>query len=290
MSTENKKETSIRGHLQTKTSDRFSVFTFVTAAMLMYRTIAKRVFWEFDSIIMQNISDILALFCTPTWQSHHMSENQELTSLACTFCFHDTDHVMPSDEFFIIYKHAAARAENGIPKRKRFPRVSPRFLRKETRVYKLWRSTNTREFKVNPIRVLYKLELIQNVRDVTYALSIQFVNFLSNYNSQARILKPAWLLSVAIAKSLSTGIWPLFQWYYATTTKLTFRFFEIFYLESLVRHRKILRLHLQWNKFVESNQSHAGCSIHLWFITWAKAEKQEEWILFEYEYYFDKVE
>ena len=49
----------------------------VTAAMLVYRTIAKKVFWEFDSIIMQNLSDILALFWTPTWPSHHVSENQE---------------------------------------------------------------------------------------------------------------------------------------------------------------------------------------------------------------------
>ena len=37
----------------------------------MYRTIANIVFWEFDSIIMQNVSDILPLFCTPTWPSHH---------------------------------------------------------------------------------------------------------------------------------------------------------------------------------------------------------------------------
>ena len=52
----------------------------VTAAMMVYRTIAKKVFWEFDSIIiMQDLSDILPLFCTPTWPSRHMSENQELT-------------------------------------------------------------------------------------------------------------------------------------------------------------------------------------------------------------------
>ena len=31
----------------------------VTAAMLVYRTIAKKVFWECDSIIAQNLSDIL---------------------------------------------------------------------------------------------------------------------------------------------------------------------------------------------------------------------------------------
>ena len=53
----------------------------VTAAMLVYRTIAKKVFWEFDSIIMQNLSDILPLFCTPTWPCHHVSENQELTTV-----------------------------------------------------------------------------------------------------------------------------------------------------------------------------------------------------------------
>ena len=31
-----------------------------------------------NSIIMQNLSDILPLFCAPTWPSHHVSENQEL--------------------------------------------------------------------------------------------------------------------------------------------------------------------------------------------------------------------
>ena len=49
----------------------------VTAAMLVYSTMAKKVFWEFDSIFMQNLNDILPLFCTPTWPSHHVSENQE---------------------------------------------------------------------------------------------------------------------------------------------------------------------------------------------------------------------
>ena len=45
--------------------------------MLVYRTIAKTFFREFDSIIMQNLGDILQLFCTPTWPSHHVGENQE---------------------------------------------------------------------------------------------------------------------------------------------------------------------------------------------------------------------
>ena len=48
-----------------------------TAAMLVYRTMRKNSFWKFDSIIMQNLSDILPLFCTSTWSSHHVSEKQE---------------------------------------------------------------------------------------------------------------------------------------------------------------------------------------------------------------------
>ena len=54
----------------------------VTAAMLVFRSTAKKVFGEFDSIIMQNFSDILPLFCTPRWPSHHVSENQEYLSLS----------------------------------------------------------------------------------------------------------------------------------------------------------------------------------------------------------------
>ena len=46
--------------------------------MLVYRTIAKKVFWEFDPIIMQNLSDILLLFCTPTCPPNHVSATQEL--------------------------------------------------------------------------------------------------------------------------------------------------------------------------------------------------------------------
>ena len=49
----------------------------VTAAILVHRTIAKTVFREFYSTIMQNLSDILPLFSTPTWLSRHESENQE---------------------------------------------------------------------------------------------------------------------------------------------------------------------------------------------------------------------
>ena len=33
--------------------------------------------WEFDSIIKQNLSDILLLFCTPTCLPHHLSATQE---------------------------------------------------------------------------------------------------------------------------------------------------------------------------------------------------------------------
>ena len=67
----------------------------VTAAMLVYRTIAKKVFWEFDSIIMQNLSDILPLFCATTWPSHHVSESQEYTLfcfVCCCCCFFSEFH------------------------------------------------------------------------------------------------------------------------------------------------------------------------------------------------------
>ena len=44
---------------------------------------SEKVFWEFDSIIMRNLSDILPLFCAPTWLSHHVSENQEYGQGTC---------------------------------------------------------------------------------------------------------------------------------------------------------------------------------------------------------------
>ena len=67
----------------------------VTAAMLVYGTIAKTVFWEVDSIIMQNLSDILPLFCTPTWPSHHVDfENLQKWNFCKTkfsfLCFKET--------------------------------------------------------------------------------------------------------------------------------------------------------------------------------------------------------
>ena len=52
---------------------RFDREAAVTAAML--------VFWDFDSIIVQNLSDILPLFCTLTWPFHHVSDNQEYPRL-----------------------------------------------------------------------------------------------------------------------------------------------------------------------------------------------------------------
>ena len=45
----------------------------VTVAMLVYRTIAKKVFWDLDSFIEQNLCDVLPLFYTSTWPSHHVS-------------------------------------------------------------------------------------------------------------------------------------------------------------------------------------------------------------------------
>lgn len=55
----------------------FGILSF-HVTMLIYRTIAKKVLWEFDYIIIQNLSDILSLFCTTTWPSHRRV--QEVTS------------------------------------------------------------------------------------------------------------------------------------------------------------------------------------------------------------------
>ena len=43
--------------------------------MLVHRAKEKKVFWVFDSIIMQNMRHNLLLFCAATWKSYHMTEN-----------------------------------------------------------------------------------------------------------------------------------------------------------------------------------------------------------------------
>ena len=54
----------------------------IIAAMLVHGTKETKVFWEFESIIMQNTShNNLLLFCAPTWPSHHMIE----TIYICVF-------------------------------------------------------------------------------------------------------------------------------------------------------------------------------------------------------------
>ena len=65
---ENYKFMRRKGQIQAKVTDESDNSRFscdVTAAMLMYRTIAKKVFWEFDPIMLQNLIDMLPLFCTP---------------------------------------------------------------------------------------------------------------------------------------------------------------------------------------------------------------------------------
>ena len=49
----------------------------VTAAMLVHRTIEKKVFRKFDSIMGHNMQ----LFCAPTWPSHHVIDNHVLKFL-----------------------------------------------------------------------------------------------------------------------------------------------------------------------------------------------------------------
>ena len=52
-------------------SPRYCRFSpYVTVVMFVYRALAKKVFWEFDSIIMKNFGVILS--------SDHVIENQEL--------------------------------------------------------------------------------------------------------------------------------------------------------------------------------------------------------------------
>ena len=79
--------------IPTKNIAKKSYFRFsfdVAAAKSVYRTIVQKVFWEVYSTIMQNLSDVLLLFCTPTWPSPHVSENQKLiqwvvTCIACMY-------------------------------------------------------------------------------------------------------------------------------------------------------------------------------------------------------------
>ena len=57
-----------------------SIFTWRHGDHVGVQKDSEKVFWECQSIIMQNLSDVLPLFCTPNWPSHHVSENQELDS------------------------------------------------------------------------------------------------------------------------------------------------------------------------------------------------------------------
>ena len=52
---------------------RFS--TDLIVAMLVHRTKEKKIFWQFDSIIMQNKSHNLLLFYSSTRPSYHVIEN-----------------------------------------------------------------------------------------------------------------------------------------------------------------------------------------------------------------------
>ena len=65
----------------------YSQFTWRHGGHAGVQNNSHKVFWEFDSIIMQNLSSILPLFCTPTWPSHHVSENQELNSICPEIIF-----------------------------------------------------------------------------------------------------------------------------------------------------------------------------------------------------------
>lgn len=57
-----------------------SIFTWRHGDHVGVQKDSEMVFWECQSIIMQNLSDVLPLFFTPNWSSHHVSEKQELDS------------------------------------------------------------------------------------------------------------------------------------------------------------------------------------------------------------------
>ena len=54
------------------------VFTWRHRGHVGVQNNREKVFWEFDSIIMQNTSHNLLLFCPPTWPSHHVTANHLL--------------------------------------------------------------------------------------------------------------------------------------------------------------------------------------------------------------------
>ena len=53
------------------------VFTGCHCGHIGIQNNSKKSLLEFYSIIMQNLRTILPLFCTPTWPSHHVSDNRE---------------------------------------------------------------------------------------------------------------------------------------------------------------------------------------------------------------------
>ena len=80
----------------------------------MYRTIADKGFWEFDFIIMQTLSDILPLFCTLTWPSHRVSENQELEGRV-NYHVHPDIHLSVSTSHRVGPTHGQRKALTRVP-------------------------------------------------------------------------------------------------------------------------------------------------------------------------------
>ena len=72
--------------------------------MLVHRTKEKKVFWEFGSIIMQNMSHNLLLFCAPTWPSYHVIENHLFSSFVLFCCYLYSSIVGPHQHMAANYK------------------------------------------------------------------------------------------------------------------------------------------------------------------------------------------
>ena len=80
------------------------VFTWRLRGHVGAQNNREKVFWEFDSIIMQNTSHNLLLFCPPTWPSHHVTENHLYLILGYLYPMTDTN---VTDNFNTYVNHLA---------------------------------------------------------------------------------------------------------------------------------------------------------------------------------------
>ena len=72
--------------------------------MLVHRTKQiKKVFWEFDSIIMQNMIHNLLLFCAPTWPPYHVIDNHRYGHVGFPEFFRVVSYISVKNQSFQSY-------------------------------------------------------------------------------------------------------------------------------------------------------------------------------------------